>query len=186
MSEATLEEVERRMSGTDGFERVQIDTFQVPDNKELALASSLYQKYKTDDFLFGRLLFPLHKSASTIRIINFFYSRLFLGLAFLASTGSILYFKQMSEAEQEKQSFRTLRQLGFDEKMIMKGILRKQLLVFLLPLFIGILHSIYAVKASYFITLADDTIPAMIAMGAYAAIYFMFAFFTLGYYKKSR
>ncbi|MFD1910078.1 hypothetical protein ACFSQ7_48180 [Paenibacillus rhizoplanae] len=68
----------------------------------------------------------------------------------------------------------------------MKGILRKQLLVFLLPLFIGILHSIYAVKASYFITLADDTIPAMIAMGAYAAIYFMFAFFTLGYYKKSR
>ncbi|MEK3695652.1 FtsX-like permease family protein [Paenibacillus sp. FSL R10-2199] len=182
VSEETLEEVERRMSGTDSFERVQIDTFQVPDNKELALASSLYQKYKTDDFysadFYSRYTSLLQQSGLLIFIAAF------LGLAFLASTGSILYFKQMSEAEQEKQSFRTLRQLGFDEKMIMKGILRKQMLVFLLPLFIGILHSIYAVRASYFITLADDTIPAMIAMGAYAAIYFMFAFFTLGYYKK--
>ncbi|AIQ48500.1 cell division protein FtsX [Paenibacillus sp. FSL R7-0273] len=182
VSEATLEEVERRMSGTDGFERVQIDTFQVPDLKELALASPLYQKYKTDDFYsadyYSRYRSLLEQSGLLIFIAAF------LGLAFLASTGSILYFKQMSEAEQEKQSFRTLRQLGFDEKMIMKGVLRKQMLVFLLPLFIGILHSIYAVKASYFITLSDDTIPAMIAMGAYAAIYFMFAFFTLGYYKK--
>lgn len=182
VSEATLKEVERRMIGTDGFERVQIDTFQVPDNKELALASSLYQRYETDNFYsadyYSRYRSLLEQSGLLIFIAAF------LGLAFLASTGSILYFKQMSEAEQEKQSFRTLRQLGFDEKMIMKGVLKKQMLVFLLPLFIGIVHSIYAVKASYFITLSDDTFPAMIAIGAYAAIYFMFAFFTLGYYKK--
>ncbi len=182
VSEATLEEIERRMSNMDGFERVEIDTFLVPDNKELALASSLYQKYNTDEYysadFYSRYTSLLQQSGLLIFIAAF------LGLAFLASTGSILYFKQMSEAEQEKQSFRTLRQLGFDEKMIMKGILRKQMLVFLLPLFIGILHSVYAVKASYFITLSDDTIPAMISMGAYASIYFLFAFFTLGYYKK--
>ncbi|CAI6083784.1 Bacitracin export permease protein BceB [Paenibacillus sp. JJ-100] len=182
VSEATLEEVERRMSDMDGFERVQIDTFLVPDDKELALASTLYQKYNTNEYYsadyYSRYTSLLQQSGLLIFIAAF------LGLAFLASTGSILYFKQMSEAEQEKQSFRTLRQLGFDEKMIMKGILRKQMLVFLLPLFIGIIHSVYAVKASYFITLSDDTIPAMISMGAYAAIYFLFAFFTLGYYKK--
>ncbi|MGD0032264.1 ABC transporter permease [Paenibacillus illinoisensis] len=182
VSEATLEEIERRMSNMDGFERVEIDTFLVPDNKELALASSLYQKYNTDEYysadFYSRYTSLLQQSGLLIFIAAF------LGLAFLASTGSILYFKQMSEAEEEKQSFRTLRQLGFDEKMIMKGILRKQMLVFLLPLFIGILHSVYAVKASYFITLSDDTIPAMISMGAYASIYFLFAFFTLGYYKK--
>lgn len=182
VSEATLEEVEKRMTVTDGFERVQIDTFLVPDQKELALASSLYQKYKADNYysadFYSRYRSTLQQSGLLIFIAAF------LGLAFLASTGSILYFKQMSEAEQEKQSFRTLRQLGFDEKMIMKGVLRKQMLVFLLPLFIGIIHSVYAVKASYFMTLSDSTIPAMIAMGAYAAIYFMFAFFTLGFYKK--
>lgn len=182
VSEATLEEIEKRMSNMDGFERVQIDTFLVPDNKELALASTLYQKYNTDEYysadFYSRYTSLLQQSGLLIFIAAF------LGLAFLASTGSILYFKQMSEAEHEKQSFRTLRQLGFDEKMIMKGILRKQMLVFLLPLFIGIMHSVYAVKASYFITLSDDTIPAMISMGAYASIYFLFAFFTLGYYKK--
>ena len=46
----------------------------------------------------------------------------FLGLVFLVSTGSILYFKQMTEAEQEKQSYATLRQLGFSVKDIMKGL----------------------------------------------------------------
>ncbi|MOA19965.1 Bacitracin export permease protein BceB [compost metagenome] len=108
----------------------------------------------------------------------------FLGLAFLASTGSILYFKQMTEAEQERQSFRTLRQLGFDVKMIMKGIVRKQIVVFLLPLSIGVLHSFFAVKAASFVIISDITIPTIISIGAYAAIYFLFSLFTLSYYRK--
>lgn len=182
MSEATVEEIENRMSGTDDFERVHIDNFQVPDQKELALASSLYEKYETNEY-YGSDFYTNYRGMLQQSGLLIFIAA-FLGLAFLASTGSILYFKQMSEAEQEKQSFRTLRQLGFDERMIMKGIFRKQLLVFLLPLVVGVVHSIYAVKASYYLTLSDDIVPAVIAMGAYAVIYFVFAFLTLGYYKR--
>ncbi|MWV42627.1 hypothetical protein GRF59_03220 [Paenibacillus sp. HJL G12] len=40
-----------------------------------------------------------------------------------------MYFKQMTEAEQEKKSYTILRQLGFVEREIMIGILRRQLLV---------------------------------------------------------
>lgn len=109
----------------------------------------------------------------------------FLGLVFLISTGSILYFKQMTEAEQEKKSYTTLRQLGFTVQDIMKGIVRKQLFVFGLPLIIGLLHSIFAVKSASFLFMSDITIPVIISMSVYVGIYFIFSLLTIGYYKKT-
>ncbi len=182
VSETTLREIEERMSSTAGYERVQLDTYRIPDTEELALASSLYQKYNLDEYSTSDF-YSQYKQALEISGLLIFIAA-FLGLAFLASTGSILYFKQMTEAEQEKQSFKTLRQLGFDEKMLMKGIARKQMVVFLLPLFIGVLHSVFAIKAASFIIISDITIPAVISIVAYTAIYFLFALFTLGYYRK--
>ncbi|NUU79414.1 ABC transporter permease [Paenibacillus xylanilyticus] len=182
VSEHTLREIEDSMSSTAGYEKVQIDTYRILDKGDLALASSLYQKYNPDEH-FTTDFYARYRQMIEISGLLIFIAA-FLGLAFLASTGSILYFKQMTEAEQEKQSFKTLRQLGFDEKMIMKGIVRKQMVVFLLPLFMGVLHSIFAVKAASFIIISDITIPTIISIGAYAAIYFLFALFTLGYYRK--
>ncbi|MHC8514568.1 ABC transporter permease [Sporosarcina sp. ITBMC105] len=109
----------------------------------------------------------------------------FLGLVFLISTGSILYFKQMTEADQEKRSYATLRQLGFTVQDIMGGIIRKQLFVFGVPLLIGLLHSIFAIKAASFMFMSDITVPASIAMSIYALIYIMFCFLTVGYYRKT-
>ncbi|MCM3758588.1 FtsX-like permease family protein [Sporosarcina aquimarina] len=109
----------------------------------------------------------------------------FLGLVFLISTGSILYFKQMTEAEQEKASYRTLRQLGFSGQEIMKGVIKKQVFVFGLPLAIGLLHSIFALKSASFIFMSDVTVPTVIAMSVYIGIYLVFAFLTVGYYRKT-
>ena len=108
----------------------------------------------------------------------------FLGLVFLISTGSILYFKQMTEAEQEKQSYKTLRQLGFSTQELLSGIRRKQLFVFGLPLLIGLLHSWFAVQSANIIFMTDVTIPTLIAMAVYSLIYLSFAVLTMGYYKK--
>ncbi|MBY0116834.1 FtsX-like permease family protein [Paenibacillus xylanexedens] len=182
VSEKTLREIEDSMSSTADYERVHIDTYRIPDKSELALASSLYQKYNLDEY-FTTDFYSRYRQTLEISGLLIFIAA-FLGLAFLASTGSILYFKQMTEAEQEKQSFKTLRQLGFEEKMIMKGIVRKQMVVFLLPLLIGVLHSIFAVKAASIIIISDITAPTIISIGAYASIYFLFALFTLGYYRK--
>src|SRR5690606_24884760 len=104
----------------------------------------------------------------------------FIGLVLLIPSSSCLFFNQMTEAEQEKQSFKTLRQLGFDVNMIMKGIIRKQAIVFLLPLSIGMLHSIFAIKAASFMIRSDTTFPASIAMAIYTVIYLVFALFTIG------
>ena len=109
----------------------------------------------------------------------------FLGLVFLISTGSILYFKQMTEAEQEKQSYSTLRQLGFSVNDIMKGIVRKQAFVFGLPLAISLLHSFFALKALSSFFYSDIMIPAAITMVLFAIIYLLFALLTVGYYRKT-
>ena len=108
----------------------------------------------------------------------------FLGLVFLIATGSILYFKQMTEAEQEKRSFVTLRQLGFEARDIMKGIARKQLFVFAIPLAIGISHAVFAVKTVSVLVPSSIVVPSAMAMGGYVLIYLIFVLLTIGYYKK--
>ena len=108
----------------------------------------------------------------------------FIGFAFLLATGSILYFKQMSEAEEEKASFTTLRKIGFTEQEIMKGIILKQIFSFGLPLLIGVLHSYFAVKSGWMFFGSELTAPLFITISIYVALYSIFAVFTTLYYKK--
>lgn len=112
------------------------------------------------------------------------FTAAFLGLAFLMTTGSILYFKQMSEAEEERGSYTILRKIGFAEKDIMKGIYMKQTFNFGVPLIIGLLHSYFAVKSGWFLFGSELTAPLLIAMCCYIALYAIFAVLSVGYYKK--
>lgn len=112
------------------------------------------------------------------------FTTAFLGLAFLMTTGSILYFKQMSEAEEERDSYTILRKIGFAEKDIMKGIYMKQAFNFGVPLVIGLLHSYFAVKSGWFLFGTELTAPLWIAMCCYIALYTIFAILSVGYYKK--
>ena len=182
VSEATFKEIENHMKGTDKFEMVKFDTFRIADKADYARASSLYDKYRLGEHVSYDFYTQYKKALQTSGL--FIFISAFLGLAFLTSTGSILYFKQMSEAEQERPSFKTLRQLGMDVKMMMRGIARKQAIVFLLPLSVGLLHSFFAVRAASFMILSDITIPTILSMTAYTLIYFVFGFLTLGYYRN--
>lgn len=112
------------------------------------------------------------------------FTTAFLGLAFLMTTGSILYFKQMSEAEEERSSYTILRKIGFAEKDIMKGIYMKQAFNFGVPLVIGLLHSYFAVKSGWFLFGTELTAPLWIAMCCYVALYTIFGILSVGYYKK--
>src|SRR5690606_5538087 len=144
VSEATLKEIEDLYnSKAIEVEHVTIDTVQISNKEQLAIATTLYKDYISEDSLKHNFYSSYQQSLQFTGLLIFIAA--FLGLAFLASTGSILYFKQMTEAEQEKQYYKTLRQLGFDVNMIMSGIVKKQLIVFLLPLTIGILHAIFAI-----------------------------------------
>lgn len=65
----------------------------------------------------------------------------FLGLVFLAATGSIIYFKMLTEATEDKQRYETLKNIGMSRKNIFKVIARQYGIIFVLPLIIGILNS---------------------------------------------
>lgn len=108
----------------------------------------------------------------------------FLGLAFLMTTGSILYFKQMTEAEEEKASYTILRKIGFTTNELMKGIYRKQLYNFGVPLVIGLAHSYFAVKSGWMLFGTELVAPLVITMGIYVILYSIFAFLSIGYYRK--
>ncbi|MCG3087175.1 FtsX-like permease family protein [Sporosarcina cyprini] len=156
----------------------------ISDKDQQAEASEIYQDFtKENDRLnfhyYGQYVSTMQYTGLLIFIAGF------LGLVFLISTGSILYFKQMTEADQEKRSYATLRQLGFTVQDIMRGIVRKQVFVFGVPLVIGLLHSIFAIKAASFLFMSDITVPASIAMAIYVLIYLIFALLTVGYYRKT-
>lgn len=51
------------------------------------------------------------------------FTTAFLGLAFLLATGSILYFKQMSEADEEADSYKILRKIGFTQDELLRALL---------------------------------------------------------------
>ncbi len=108
----------------------------------------------------------------------------FLGLAFLLTTGSILYFKQMSEAEDEAPQFTMLRKIGFTEQELMKGVSYKQLFNFGFPLLIGIFHSYFAVKAGWIMFGIGFEKPFMTVLAVYIVLYLVFALLTLRYYRK--
>ncbi|MFD1223071.1 ABC transporter permease [Paenibacillus vulneris] len=182
VTESILKKLREELQGLPEVEAVRFDTFQVPDRGERAKASALFAKYIPKD-KFMPDFYTQFKAALQSFGLYIFISG-FLGLVFLIATGSILYFKQMTEAEQEKRSFVTLRQLGFDVQDIMKGVVRKQLFVFAIPLLIGLLHSVFAVKAASILVLSNIVVPSAIAMGVYALIYFVFAALTIGYYKR--
>lgn len=175
----------RELLVSDGQAEVRrIDGFHIPDEKDKKMASAIFQQPK---YTSGELHVDYYSSYQDSVQANglLIFIAGFLGLVFLISTGSILYFKQMTEAEQEKQSYATLRQLGFTVNDIMSGIIRKQAFVFGLPLAVGLIHSVFAIKAASFLFQSDITFTASIAMGLYTLIYLLFALLTIGYYRKT-
>ncbi|PVE72617.1 ABC transporter permease [Priestia megaterium] len=107
----------------------------------------------------------------------------FLGLVFLMATGSIIYFKQISEAEQERKRFEVLRKLGFSVSQMMSAVRKQQLFTFGLPLVIGILHSLFALKVITNLIGESLIVPVLIADAVYGIIYFLFYWMTMNYYR---
>ncbi|WAA09060.1 FtsX-like permease family protein [Fervidibacillus albus] len=107
----------------------------------------------------------------------------FLGLTFLIVSGSILYFKQMDESEDEKADYTILRKLGFSEQNLMSGIRVKQLFNFGIPLSVGLLHSYFAVKSGWFLFGTEMWTPMIAVMIFYTALYSIFGILSIYHYK---
>lgn len=108
----------------------------------------------------------------------------FVGFAFLLTSGCILYFKQIGESEDERDSYSILRKLGFSEREIMKGLSIKMLVTFGVPLLIGLLHTYFAVRAGWFLFGTSMWTPMLTVMGGYITLYSVFGLLSLLNYRK--
>ncbi|TYP73025.1 FtsX-like permease family protein [Paenibacillus methanolicus] len=97
----------------------------------------------------------------------------FLGLVFMAATGSIIYFKQLTEAQSDSSRYAILRNIGVSRREISISIAMQSLFVFGLPLAVGILHSalFLQVLMNFNLIGKEATIPIVMSIAAYAIIY---------------
>ncbi|NMD68948.1 ABC transporter permease [Bacillus sp. DNRA2] len=112
----------------------------------------------------------------------------FLGLVFLGATGSIIYFKQLTEATESKQDYAILRKIGVNTKGIRHTINKQMLFVFGLPLTVGILHGCVILKfTSNFISDLIGislVVPIVSAMAAFVMIYLGYYLMTVNTYNR--
>ncbi|QTD40567.1 FtsX-like permease family protein [Sporosarcina sp. Te-1] len=108
----------------------------------------------------------------------------FLGLVFLVATGSIIFFKMMTEAEEDKAKYAILHKIGVSNKD-MKQTIRGQIgVIFAVPLLLGIIHGSVALAAVSKLLMMDFLVPVIIWMIAYTAIYAIYYFATVRSFTK--
>ncbi|WP_214820932.1 MULTISPECIES: ABC transporter permease [unclassified Exiguobacterium] len=95
----------------------------------------------------------------------------FLGLVFLVATGSVIYFKTMTEAEDDRAKYAILQKIGISDRDVRRTVRQQIVVVFLAPFALGILHATVALIAFSNLLNMNFTVPVLVWMGVYTAIY---------------
>lgn len=181
VSQDVFEQLDQQKDPKLQLENNQYIAVNIKDDKNLEQANSVFTSLKLGDNSMSQLA-SAQQQKQTIGLMMFVVG--FLGLSFLVTSGCILYFKQMNESEEEQSSYTILRKLGFTEKDLLKGIRLKQLFNFGIPLIVGLLHSYFAVQSGWFLFGGELWTPMLIVMSIYTALYSIFGFLSVQYYKK--
>ncbi|WP_332285453.1 ABC transporter permease [Bacillus safensis] len=181
VSQHVFEQLDKQKDPKLQLENNQYNAVNIKDDQNLEQANRVFTSLKLSDNSMSQLA-SAQQQKQTIGLMMFVVG--FLGLSFLVTSGCILYFKQMNESEEEQSSYTILRKLGFTEKDLLKGIQLKQLFNFGIPLIIGLLHSYFAVQSGWFLFGGELWTPMLIVMSIYTALYSVFGFLSVQYYKK--
>lgn len=158
-------------------------SFHIENEEKLDEANAIFNElgFAESEMYDSRINMSTQEKAN-IGLIMFIVA--FLGLTFLITSGCILYFKQMGESEEEKPNYTILRKLGFTQTDLQKGIRAKQVFNFGIPLSIGLIHSYFAVQSGWFLFGTELWAPMILVMALYTALYSVFGFLSLLYYKR--
>lgn len=181
VSQDVFEQLDKQKDPKLQLENSQYIAVNIKDDQHLEQANNVFTSLKLSDNSMSQLA-SAQQQKQTIGLMMFVVG--FLGLSFLVTSGCILYFKQMNESEEEQSSYTILRKLGFTEKDLLKGIRLKQLFNFGIPLIVGLLHSYFAVQSGWFLFGGELWTPMLIVMSIYTALYSVFGFLSVQYYKK--
>jgi len=156
------------------------------DLKQQAISQDIYKQLSTEQQeSFSSVPQSYEDSLATVGALLFVGS--FLGLVFLAATGSIIYFKILTEAEEDQAKYAILNKIGVNSKQILKTVAGQVAVIFSAPLIVGIMHSAFALLAFSQLFGMNITKPVILWMVAYSAIYFIYYIFTVrAFYKIVR
>ena len=168
----------------------------VMNYKNALKSKELYQVvdevFKNEKQQYRTVYYIYNESMETFGLICFI--GFFMSVVFILMTASLLYFKQVMAAEEERHQFRMLRKIGMDVNMERKVIRKRLLPVFFIPLVIGIVHSIFAMKTadtivfSNLIPVENSYLTVLgfsgIMYGAYAFVYVIFYLVTKNQYTR--
>jgi putative ABC transport system permease protein len=108
----------------------------------------------------------------------------FLGLVILLATGSIIYFRQLNEAQKEELNYQILRNIGVSRSEIHASIRKQLLYVFLFPLIVGIAHSWVALMALANLLVTNLVTSTIITIAVYTLIYLIYYHLTVNSYNR--
>ncbi|KAA0764078.1 ABC transporter permease [Bacillus sp. SH5-2] len=158
-----------------------LQAYKVSDDKNTEKLTKAIQILLKDINLISK--YGAYKSAVEATGLVIF-AGVFLGLVFLAATGSIIYFKQLTEATIDQDKYIILRKLGVSKQTIFKSIAKQIAFIFILPLTVGSLHSIVALNALSNTLGIDIFIPVLTTIVAYTLIYFAYYILTVKSYNN--
>lgn len=102
----------------------------------------------------------------------------FLFLVFVFGTGSIIYFKTLSESFRDKGKYEILKKLGMTDLEIYKSVSKQVGISFILPLIVGSIHSIVAILVLSNMMKFNLLIPTIMSIGIFTLVYGIFYIFT--------
>lgn len=114
---------------------------------------------------------------------------IYLGTIFLITSAAILALKQLSETSDDKNSYRLLRFIGTDEKMINHALLAQVICFFFFPVVIALIHIIGVNPFTKSVvrmlgTSHDITLPSLVTAFIILVIYGGYFLITYIYSKK--
>lgn len=110
---------------------------------------------------------------------------IFVGLVFLCATGSIIYFKQLTEANDDKKRYDVLEKIGIGNYEIKNSIRKQVFTAFASPLVIGMFHCLVAFAFfSSVLNGMDILMPATVTIVFYILTYAIYYFLTVNSYMK--
>ncbi|MEY9978439.1 FtsX-like permease family protein [Lysinibacillus sp. RC79] len=112
------------------------------------------------------------------------FAGVFLGLVFMAATGNVIYFTQLTEAIINQKKYTILRTLGVSKQEIFKSIAKQIAFIFILPVCISGLHSIIALRILSNALGMNIFIPVLTTIIVYTLIYSIYYLFTVHSYNN--
>ncbi|HFI0157286.1 TPA: FtsX-like permease family protein [Streptococcus suis] len=122
---------------------------------------------------------------------SLFFIGLLLSLIFLMAVVLVIYFKQISEAYEDRDRFVIMTKVGLDEDQTRQSIRKQLLTVFFLPILLAFVHLAFAYKMLSSILLSIGVVNAGLMLqvtvaicGGYFLIYLMVYAITTHSYKQ--